>query len=68
VVGTEFGGRAGQVEGGVDDFDGELTYVFDDFARDAGAVEQLGALCRSGDVRIRIDSIRGERESQNPHP
>ncbi len=42
MVGAEFGGRAGQVEGGVDDFDGEMGNVFDDFARDAGAV---GATC-----------------------
>ncbi len=42
VVGAEFGGGAGQVEVGVDDFDGELTHVFDDFARNAGAV---GAPC-----------------------
>jgi len=44
VVGAEFGGGVGQVEVGVDDFDGELTHIFDDFARDAGAMEHLGAL------------------------
>jgi hypothetical protein len=38
VVGAEFGGGAGQVESGVDEFDGELAYIFEDFAGDAGAV------------------------------
>ena len=38
VVGAEFGGCAGEVEIGIDDFDGELCNVFDDFAGDAGAM------------------------------
>jgi hypothetical protein len=38
VVGAEFGGEAGQVEIGGDEFDGELCNIFDDFAGDAGAM------------------------------
>ena len=44
VIGAEFGREAGQVEVGVDDFDGELCKVFGDFAGDAGAMGAPGGV------------------------
>src|SRR5260370_6456042 len=44
VLGAKFGGGAGQFEVGVDNFQGELSDVLDDFPSDAGAFGAPGGV------------------------
>ena len=64
VVGAEFGGGAGEVQAGVDEFDGELADIFDDFAGDAEFVKRRKRILHRGPQRHRGHREEGEKDEE----